>query len=333
MEIGQGNGITGMGPSSNDATGSSALGKDEFVKLLMTQMQNQDPTSPQDSEAFVAQLAQFAQVELAQAQSARLEAILVAQAASNQLAAAQLVGKDVTIADDTVAVTADGPSTSEIVLGAPAANVTVSITDEDGNEVASVKMKDQPAGPMAFTWDGMTADGEAPPGEYKMTVVATDKNSEAVESTILSRRRVEGVTYEDGVPMLVVGDKSIPLADVLGVHDPDAAPGEVDLWRPPAPALEPSKDDDDSMSAVAPDDGRTSILDDGSATEARPERPAAETKPDPVRAYEDANAKLVKEKEEALAAARATQAKLEASNHDVWMELSGTRSKAKKGSF
>lgn len=330
MEIGQGNGITGMGPTNNEATGSSALGKDEFVKLLMTQMQNQDPTSPQDSEAFVAQLAQFAQVELAQAQSARLEAILVAQAASNQLAAAQLVGKDVTIADDTIAVTSDGPSTSEIVLSGPAANVTVSITDEDGNEVAKVKMKDQPAGPMAFTWDGMTADGEAPPGEYKVSVVATDVNSDAVQSTILSRRRVEGVTYEDGVPMLVVGDKSIALADVLGVHDPEAAPGEADLWRPPASSLEGT--DKDGPVGVAPDDGRTSILD--ALGPGRPERPDRPTKEKPSTDVSTLETKAqLAEEQKALEVARAAQADLHASTHEIWMQLSGTRHKAKKGDF
>ncbi len=233
MEIGQDpTGITGMGPSTNDATGSSALGKDEFVKLLMTQMQNQDPTSPQDSEAFVAQLAQFAQVELAQAQSARLEALLVAQAASNELGAAELVGKDVTLADDKIGVDGGKVSTSEVVLSTPARNVTVTIRDEAGKEVGQVQLKDQPAGPFSFTWDGETENGKALDGEYTLSVVATGDDGESVETSLLSRRRVEGVTYEDGVPMLVIGGRSVALSDVLGVHDPGVTPGEGAVWKP-----------------------------------------------------------------------------------------------------
>ncbi len=176
-------GITGFGPSTTDATGSSALGKDEFVKLLMTQMQNQDPTSPQDSEAFVAQLATFAQVELAQASMSRLEAILVSQAASNQLATTALVGKDVTIAGEGLTVRDGNVSPTMIDLEGAAESVIVVVKDKDGKEVAKVDLGSLPAGDTSYTWNGMIEGEPAPDGEYSISVVASDAMTADVLAT------------------------------------------------------------------------------------------------------------------------------------------------------
>ena len=86
---------TNKTPSSTTPTGNSELGKTEFLKLMMAQLANQDPTSPQSNEAFIAQLAQFATVELMQSQNQNLEQLIVAQTAGNQTGVAALIGKDV----------------------------------------------------------------------------------------------------------------------------------------------------------------------------------------------------------------------------------------------
>src|SRR5262245_61991177 len=72
------------------------LGKNDFLKLLMAQLSHQDPMSPMDSEAFVAQLAQFASVEQLQGANSRLDGLLVSSAAAQQLSAVSLVGREVT---------------------------------------------------------------------------------------------------------------------------------------------------------------------------------------------------------------------------------------------
>src|SRR3954453_6938826 len=89
-------------PTAPKTAGSSALGKDEFVKLLLTQLAHQDPTSPMDSQAFVAQLAQFAQVELASNANSDLERMLIGQAAAQQTSVVGLVGKDVVWKSDAI---------------------------------------------------------------------------------------------------------------------------------------------------------------------------------------------------------------------------------------
>src|SRR4051812_6478324 len=82
-------------PNAPKAQGSSKLGKDEFIKLLMAQMAHQDPTSPMDSQAMTAQLAQFAALEQMQAQNTNLESLLIGQAAEQQMSATSLVGKSI----------------------------------------------------------------------------------------------------------------------------------------------------------------------------------------------------------------------------------------------
>src|SRR5262245_58163951 len=95
-------GSVGLGPNSADPIGSSKLGKDEFLKLLMAQLAHQDPTAPADSNAFVAQLAQFASMEQLQSVNSQLEALLVAQTANNQTSVSSLVGRDVVYRTDRV---------------------------------------------------------------------------------------------------------------------------------------------------------------------------------------------------------------------------------------
>ena len=82
-------------PTTATPTGSSALGKDEFLKILVAQLANQDPTQPQDSSQFVAELAQFSSLESQQNTVTDLNAMMLGQATANQTAATAFIGKDV----------------------------------------------------------------------------------------------------------------------------------------------------------------------------------------------------------------------------------------------
>ncbi|MFZ9887239.1 MAG: flagellar hook assembly protein FlgD [Myxococcota bacterium] len=211
-------------PSTADATGNSALGKDEFVKLLLTQLSNQDPTSPQDSTAFVAQLAQFANIELAQQQAALLESMLVAQTASNQLSVTSLVGKDVSVISDSVELK-DGVAEELIAkLEGPAGEVKAVIKDEKGNVVRTVSLGAHPEGEVPFTWDGRGDDGQPlPDGKYSVEVVAAATDGSAIDVTVRQQTRVTGVSFDAGLPRLELANgDSIVLADVVEVREPSA---------------------------------------------------------------------------------------------------------------
>ena len=89
-------------PMKSDTRGSSKLGKDEFLKLMMAQLAQQDPTAPSDSNAFVAQLAQFTSLEQMQNVNSTLESLLIGQASQNNSGAVGLVGKDVLYKTDKI---------------------------------------------------------------------------------------------------------------------------------------------------------------------------------------------------------------------------------------
>src|ERR1700753_752320 len=113
--------------SSSTAQGSNTLGKNDFLKLLMAQLQNQDPTQPSDPTAFTAQLAQFSQLELQQNANDTLTNIATAQASANQQGAVNLVGKNVTSSTSSVTLAAAGGALLTGSLGGDANSVSAVI--------------------------------------------------------------------------------------------------------------------------------------------------------------------------------------------------------------
>lgn len=249
-------GLNEMGPGSQatSTAGDPNLGKNEFVQLLMAQLGNQDPTAPQDSSAFVAQLAQFANVELAQQQNAQLEALLVAQTANNQTATTQLVGREVLYMADEMTV--DG-KTPELVLdlGAHAQNVRVTLTDDEGNVYQQPPMSSVPAGRTAFTPTGH--DGQPlPDGTYTIQVEADDGQGNGVDVVTAIRAHVDGVTFTEGFPQLLAGGIKLTLADVIEVLEA-TDDGQSPPPDPSAPSSSPPQEPPTHLSATAQRDRLT----------------------------------------------------------------------------
>ena len=96
--------------SSSGSTGGTELGKDDFLKLMMAQLRYQDPLNPMDSSAYLAQLAQFANVEQLQTANGSLEGLLSAAANDQQLSAAALVGRQVVFENNPLSLQAGVPA-------------------------------------------------------------------------------------------------------------------------------------------------------------------------------------------------------------------------------
>lgn len=216
------------GPTSTTPIGNSALGKDEFMKLLLTQMANQDPTEPQSNEEFIAQLAQFAALEASQTQAAQLDALLVAQTAANQLGAVDLVGKKVTFETDQV--TLEGGAMKDpvhAVLDGPADQIVVVVKNDEGKEVAKIEIPAadlRPGEAIPIAWDGIGNDGRrVMDGTYTLQVTASrgeaTEQKEAVDITVLTKAKVDGISFDEGVPMLILGDTRMLMNEVAEVWD------------------------------------------------------------------------------------------------------------------
>ncbi|MEW5847904.1 MAG: FlgD immunoglobulin-like domain containing protein [Myxococcota bacterium] len=202
------------------ATGSNRLGKDEFLKLLMAQLGSQDPTSPVDNQAFVAQLAQFANVELLQAANGRLDALLVAQAAGNQVAASSLLGKDVTLRADSLTHVEGAQHPLQVSVPSAAEQVTVSIKNEQGEVVRTIQLGGVAAGQRAVSWDGLDDEGHpVPPGTYKMSATGSDVTGKSVAVDVFLQAHVDGISYANGYPELMVDGRRFKLSDVVEIKD------------------------------------------------------------------------------------------------------------------
>jgi flagellar basal-body rod modification protein FlgD len=202
------------------ARGSNTMGKDQFLQLLMAQLAHQDPTAPTDGGAFVAQLAQFASLELQQNTNANLEGLLAGQAAANQTAVLGLVGKQVLFRTDKVTLAQGSGTTTNARLGEAAAQVTAVITDSNGKAVRTLQLGPRAEGTMDVVWDGRDDQGTPQPaGEYTIRITAADQAGESIDVQQRSSGVVTGVSFEDGVPELLLGTQHLKLSEIVQVNE------------------------------------------------------------------------------------------------------------------
>ncbi|TNE73631.1 flagellar biosynthesis protein FlgD [bacterium] len=194
------------------------LGKDEFLRLLVTQLQNQDPVNPMDSSQFASQLAQFNSVE----QLINVNDSLTAMAQSQELIgtglnntlASSLPGKTVKVATNQLKLdnSREVPVLYELSTGAT--EVEVNIYNSNGTLVRTETLENKSSGENTYTWDGKGDSGKnLPEGDYYVTVSA--KNGEnAVEAATYVKGEVAKVKYTSNGVQLLVNGMYVGLGDV-----------------------------------------------------------------------------------------------------------------------
>ena len=203
--------------STSTTAAKNALDKDGFLKLLVAQLQNQDPTGAgQDPNQMVQQLTSFSSLEQAQQTNSLLTGLQTQTAGLFQAQTAGLVGKTVKVDGSGFNLKA-GAASMNIELGA-AANVTLTVKDANGQVVATLPQGHLNRGLTAMAWDGKDASGNVlPDGPYKVEVTATaDDGKPAVFRTSLSMK-VDAVTFSNGGIYLASGGNVFSLSDVLEI--------------------------------------------------------------------------------------------------------------------
>jgi flagellar basal-body rod modification protein FlgD len=184
---------------------------DKFLKLLVTQLQNQDPLNPMDNAAMTSQLAQLSTVTGINKVNATLESLRTDIASSQSSSAINLIGKGVLVSGKGIELAStkadDGTVTSSSVFGidlaSAAQNVTIAIQDNTGKTVRTMTMTNADVGTYPITWDGTTdAKTAAPAGSYTFTVTATSGGSTLTDATPLQLAAVASVsTGSSGVKL------------------------------------------------------------------------------------------------------------------------------------
>jgi len=207
-------GITGSSSGSLQALQTSTIGKDDFFKMMIAQLQHQDPLNPLDGTDFTAQLAQFSSLEQLTNVNDQLEMLGLYQASLNNSQSISLIGKEITAIGDIIKV--DGASTDLTYnLSEGAEKVTISIYDEGGNLVDTLEPGSQQEGGNSVTWDcsGIAA------GNYTFEVSASDANGDVVPAYTMITGKVTGVSFEEGSPIFSVNGQDIPLGNIISVNE------------------------------------------------------------------------------------------------------------------
>ena len=198
--------------------GSDAMGKNDFLALFTAQLRNQDPTDPVKNEAFVAQLAQFSQLEATTNMATALTQMSSTMQGDRMMSAAGLIGRSVT-APGLPALLQDGQAvTGTISLPTNASAVHIDIYDASGSLVRGLVAGAQSAGTRAFSWDGLDNDGKAlPDGAYSVNaqVTAAGKRSTLPVNMTSIVKSVSNNPITKDLTIIDQSGQTIPVSSVI----------------------------------------------------------------------------------------------------------------------
>src|SRR6185437_11080478 len=184
---------------------------DTFLTLLTTQLKNQDPLSPMDSNQFTQQLVQFSQVEQQINSNKNLESLIALTKSQGAASAVSYLGKTITVTDGTAALQ-NGAAQWAYALQGDATSVKLVVTDSKGHAVY-VGAVETASGLHAFNWNGTSNSGDTlPSGIYKLSVTAQAADGTSLQSTVASQGAVSEVDLSGDEPMLMIGPLGVPLS-------------------------------------------------------------------------------------------------------------------------
>ena len=205
-------------PSTQTTKKKDTLDQADFLKLMTTQLQHQDPTKPMDNSQMVAQMAQLSTVQGIDDLNKTVAGFQQAMASDQILKGAALVGHEVLVPSSKVSLESDGGA-SGTVAAPGSGTVTIDITDASGVKVTQLSVPANAAGEVSFQWDGTDANGKRmPPGSYNILATHTDNAGAQGKLSTYVQAAVESVTVgTDGLYLNLKGLGAAPLDYVLRV--------------------------------------------------------------------------------------------------------------------
>jgi flagellar basal-body rod modification protein FlgD len=216
--------VNSVSAATDATTGAAAMkqtagmNKDDFLKLFITQLKNQDPLKPQDGTEFIAQLAQLTQVEQSYNTNSNLQKLMNLQGNGNAMSAVSFIGKDVLAVGDQLSVTGGQPTALNFSLAGPANSVVLDVLNATGSTVKTMTLGATAAGNGQATWDGKDANGlPVANGGYQLRVTAVDATGTKTAGTALMQGPVNAVKLDGTTPVLTINGVDVALTDVLRV--------------------------------------------------------------------------------------------------------------------
>jgi len=210
-------GMAGAGSSLNGSRQTIAENFDTFLSMLTTQLKNQNPTDPLDTNQFTQQMVQFTSVEQQLKTNEFLEALMLSNQNKSYTDSVSFIGKEVTASGASTQLK-DGAATWTFDAERSAPNTTVSIRDENGNTVYTHEGQIR-SGVGQFTWDGQSSTGQPmPEGKYSITIDARDSQGGYVPVSTETTGTVQAVEMSGQEPVLIIDGARVNMSSVKSVR-------------------------------------------------------------------------------------------------------------------
>jgi len=203
--------------NASATTSAANLGKQDFLKLFTAQLNNQDPLDPVKNEAFVAQLAQFSQLEALTNIQTSMDGFVNSMSAEKLLGSASLIGKRISVPDAPSELMSGGSIDATIDLPQGASGVALTVFDSNGNKVQDLVAGPQLPGTVDLSWNGTDALGNAvPPGTYYLSAnaVVGGKTTKVSVNTLATVRSITTNPADGSISLDVGSGKPILLSSV-----------------------------------------------------------------------------------------------------------------------
>lgn len=219
VEINPFSALSTVGQASSDRK-TIAQNFEAFLSLLTTQLKNQSPLDPLDTNQFTQQLVQFTEVEQAVKMNRNLETLTKLAAATTITNAVGYIGKEVT-ASGSAATLSAGNAAWRFSVADTSPNTTFTVFDANGSQIYS-ETRPVGKGAATFTWDGRTPSGTvAPDGSYRLAIRALDSKGNQLQVSTSVAGIVDGVDMSGAEPVLLVGGREVKLHEVTVIKIPN----------------------------------------------------------------------------------------------------------------
>jgi len=202
------------GTSTTNANGK-VLGEDDFLQMLVAQLQNQDPLNPLSGSDFAAQLAQFSSLDQLTEINTQLSNLASSLSSTSNSQVVSLIGDEVVANGNSIEVS----GASKTIAYSLPSNVqqgTITISDANGNVVQTLAFGEQQAGNNTMNWN----TSNVIPGTYTFSISAKDSSGNPVSATTMMSGTVTGVTFKNNVPYLSVNGQDVALSDIVYITQP-----------------------------------------------------------------------------------------------------------------
>lgn len=219
-------GISGInsGYGTGSLTGQTSMGKEDFLKLMLAQLQNQDPLNPMEGTEFASQLAEFTSLEqlinLNKAMDTSINADYFLSQSINNTLAATLIGKEVKLSGNSFQNNGAENTTLGYNLSTQASICTIKIYNESGQLVKTIENASKNSGDNKLIWDYYDNNGnKVPEGKYTFKVEAKDSNNNLISYSDYVLGKIDGVKFTEMGTMLVVNGANYYLSDIMEIYN------------------------------------------------------------------------------------------------------------------